>query len=185
MTALLLLVVVWLAVLVPQAVKARADRERDFLDSFQRQLGALDPSSRGLGYVSGADGLGPVSGVDGLGPVSGADGPDAIRAAPAPPPTAAARRRAAQARRRRAILAGLLLSVVVSLPPVLLVGGRVSLAVHLAVDNCLLAYLCAIVRRRDLRAAARTASPLPPAAPAGGEDDDRLVLAPRVRPALR
>jgi hypothetical protein len=174
MTALLLLVVVWLGVLVPQAVKARADRERDFLDSFQRQLGALDPSH----------GLGPVSGADGLGPVSGADEADATRAAPAPPPAAAARRRVAQARRRRAILAGLLVSVVVSLPPVLLVGGRVSLAVHLAVDNCLLAYLCAIVRSRDLRAA-RTARPLSPAAPAIGEDGERLVLAPRVRPALR
>ena len=42
MTAVALIAVLWLAVLVPQAVKSHNERRREFLDSFQRSLGALD-----------------------------------------------------------------------------------------------------------------------------------------------
>jgi hypothetical protein len=123
MSALIPLIVVWLLVLIPAAVRAHAERRREFIASFHRQLGALEASS--------------TSSV-------------ALENPFAPEPTPVRRRRAAE--RRRTIVAGLLLSVVVTLLPALVLPGKLTLAVHLAVDNCFLLYIGLLVRRRDARA---------------------------------
>ena len=120
MSALIPLIVVWLLVLVPSAVRSYAERRREFIGSFHRQLGALEASS--TSYV-------------------------APETPAARQPTAVRRRTAAE--RRRTILAGLLLSMVVTVLPLLVFPGKLALAVHLAVDNCFLLYVGLLVRRRD------------------------------------
>jgi len=122
-SALIPLVVVWLLVLVPSALRSRAERRREFIGSFHRQLGALEASS--------------TSSVATEMPV-------------ARHPTAVRRRTAAE--RRRTILVGLLLSMVVTLLPLFVFPGKLALAVHLAVDNCFLLYVGLLVRWRDARA---------------------------------
>ncbi len=132
MSALIPLIVVWLLVLVPSAVRSHAQRRREFIGSFHRQLGALEASS--------------TSSV----------APETPTAA-----EATQGRRTSAAQRRRTILAGLLLSMVVTLLPLLAFPGKAALAVHLIVDNCFLLYLGLVVRWRDARAAARAAAPVP------------------------
>jgi hypothetical protein len=140
MTALIPLVLVWLAVLVPQAIRAHTQRRQAFIDSFSRQLGALEAAGPGAGPT-------PVK----------------------------APRRATPAQRRRTVFVGLLLSMVVSLVPVIVVSSKVALVVHLAVDDCFLAYVALLARSGDLRARAAA----PSAVPVGP-----LVVAPRVRAAF-
>jgi hypothetical protein len=140
MTALIPLVLVWLAVLVPQAVKAHTQRRQAFLDSFSRQLGALEAAGPG-----------------------------------APPTASRVPRRVTPAQRRRTVLVGLLLSMLVSALPVVVVSGKVALVVHLAVDDCFLAYVALLVRWGASRARA-SALPPAPAVP--------LVVAGPVRAAL-
>jgi hypothetical protein len=100
---------------------------------------------------------------------------------------ARARRRASAAKRRRTILGLLLASMALSFVPVVAVGGKTALVVHLAVDNCFLVYLALLVRWRDSRSgrpAGRAAHP-PRASVWDDEDDDALVVtAPRVRAAF-
>lgn len=127
MSALIPLIVVWLLVLVPPAVRSHVQRRREFIGSFHRQLGALEASST----TSVAD-----------------------VTAFAPESTAVRRRTAAE--RRRTILVGLLLSMLVTALPLFVFPGKLALAVHLAVDNCFLVYVGLLVRWRDSRVAART-----------------------------
>jgi hypothetical protein len=158
-TAVVLLVVMWLAVLVPQAVKSHKERQQEFLDSFERSLGALGAATPARTAEVGGE-----------------------RAVPAKP-----RRRASAAKRRRTILALLLASMALSFVPVVAIGGKTALAVHLAVDNCFLVYVALLVRWRDRRSS-RPAGRVAPASPASAwddEDDDALVVtAPRVRAAF-
>ncbi|HEX2274381.1 MAG TPA: hypothetical protein VHG90_10965 [Acidimicrobiales bacterium] len=160
MTAVAVIVVLWLAVLVPQAVKSHNERRQEFLDSFERGLGALGAAT----------------------PARAAE----VAEERARRPTRA-RRRASAAKRRRTILGLLAVSMAVSFVPVVAVGGKTALAVHLAVDNCFLAYVGLLVRWRDSRAT-RTAGRVTPALrrPAWDEEDDdaAVVAAPRVRAAL-
>lgn len=123
MMSVVLLVLVWLLVLVPQALKERAEQRRDFVDSFQRNLEALSRGEQ--------------------------------------PPVATVKRRRSPAERRRRIVAGLLLSVVVSVVPAVALPGKASLVVHLAVDNCFLAYIALLVRLRDSRVPAVAPAPQP------------------------
>ena len=156
MTALLVVVVLWIAVLVPPAVKSRNDRRQEFLDSFQRGLGAL-----------------------------GAAGSPTVSPSPEPPPVP--RRQPSAAERRRTILGLLLASMVISLVPAVVMGGKATLVVHLAVDNLFLAYVGMLVRVRDARARARTPVPavVSPSALAWDDEDEPLVVAaPRVRTAI-
>ena len=69
--------------------------------------------------------------------------------------------------------------MVVTLLPLFVFPGKLSLAVHLAVDNCFLLYVGLLVRWRDGRAARSTVHSLVPAAEA-----DALVLGPRVGAAI-
>lgn len=158
MTRVALLVVLWLAVLVPQAVKSHNERRQEFLDSFQRGLGTLGATR--------AERSSPLT----------------------PQTAAATRRPRSPAQRRRTVLGLLLASIVVSAVPAVVMGGKAALAVHLAVDNVFLLYVGLLVRWRDARAWSRRAVPLAAAAgPAwDGEDDEALVVAaPRVRAAFR
>ena len=160
MTAVALVVVLWLAVLVPQAVKSQKERRREFMDSFER----------GLGTLGAARPAGGANTIDG------------------PPPGPPTRRRASAAKRRRTILALLLASTVVSVVPAVVGGGKAALAVHLVVDNVLLVYVGLLVRRGDARSAA-AALPVPappPGATLEAWDEEALVVpAPPVRAAFR
>ena len=120
MSALIPLIVVWLLVLVPSIVRSHAERRREFIGSFHRQLGALEASS--------------ASSV--------------ATEMPIPRQPTAVRRRTA-AERRQTILVGLLLSMVVTLLPLFVFPGKLALAVHLVVDDCFLVYVGLLVRRRD------------------------------------
>src|SRR5215210_6367095 len=111
MSALIPLIVVWLLVLVPSAVRSHVERRREFIGSFHRQLGALEASS--------------TTSVAAERPAAG-------------PPTTVRRKTAAE--RRRTLLVGLLLSMLVTVLPLLVFPGKLALAVHLAVDNCFLVY---------------------------------------------
>jgi hypothetical protein len=122
MSALIPLIVVWLLVLVPSAVRSHAERRREFIGSFHRQLGALEASSTS----------------------SVAPEPAAARQM-----TAVRRRTAAE--RRKTILVGLLLSMLVTVLPLFVFPGKLALVVHLAVDNCFLLYVGLLVRWRDAR----------------------------------
>ena len=123
MSALIPLVVVWLLVLVPSALRSRAERRREFIAGFHRQLGALEASSSSSVAPETAAGR----------------------------QVTAVRRRTA-AKRRTTILVGLLLSMVVTVLPLFVFPGKLALAVHLAVDNCFLLYVGLLVRWRDSRA---------------------------------
>ena len=148
MSALIPLIVVWLLVLVPSALRARAERRREFIGSFHRQLGALEASS--------------TSSV-------------AFETPAAPPPTAVRRRTAAE--RRRTILVGLLLSMVVTLLPLFVFPGKLALVVHLAVDNCFLLYVGLLVRWRDAVLSATGTRVLRTAPAAAGGDPSPAGLA--------
>ena len=143
MSALIPLIVVWLLVLVPSAIRSHVERRREFIGSFHRQLGALEASSTA---------------------------PVATQTLATHKTTPVRRRTAAQ--RRRAILAGLLLSMVVTLLPLFVFPGKLALAVHLLVDDCFLVYVGLLVRWRDASLAAtgnrvvRTTPPLRSAAEA-------------------
>jgi hypothetical protein len=142
MSALIPLIVLWLLVLVPSAIRSHAERRREFIGSFHRQLGALEASS--------------TSSV-------------ATDRAAARPPTAVRPRTAAE--RRRTILVGLLLSMVVTLLPLFVFPGKLAIAVHLAVDNCFLLYVGLLVRWRDAVLSAtgtRSYGPCPPLRSATG-----------------
>ena len=159
-TAVALLVVLWLAVLVPQAVKSHKERRQEFMDSFERGLGAL-----GAATPAGAG-----------------------HALDEAPPKRPSRRRASAAKRRRTILGLLLASMGVSILAAVVGGGKTALAVHLAIDNLFLAYVGLLVRWRDARMA-RAALPPAAARGAATQDawdDDALVVvAPPVRAAFR
>jgi len=156
---LVLLLVVWLAVLVPQAVKGHLERRRELVDHFSRQLGALEAASPAVPE--------PVAHSEETG---------------LPPPP---RRRMSAARRRRRVVAGLLVSVAFSGLAAVAAPAKSTLAVNLLAADCLIAYVSLLVRRRDLLAA-RTGrrppvvAPLRPALALGYEvaRDGRVTIAP-------
>ena len=161
MTALVLVAVLWLAVLVPPAVKRHNERHQEFLDSFQKGLGALGAAAPSA-VVYDLEGS-PVA------PVTESH----------PRPSAAAR--------RRTIFALLLASMGIAAVPAVVVGSKATLAVFLAVTNAFLAYVGLVVRWRDARAAALRPVSLAPAGepdPLWDDDEPLVVTAPRVRAAL-
>lgn len=171
MTALALVIGLWLAVLVPPAVKRHQERRQEFLESFQVGLGALGATTP------------PASVFD----LEGGAATPAAR----PHRTATAGRRAdrpSPAQRRRTILALLLGSMGISAVPVVVVGGKAALAVFLAVSNCFLAYVALVVRRRDARPATVRPKVLAttdePELLWDDDDEPLIVSAPRVRAAV-
>lgn len=160
MTAVIPLVLVWLAVLIPQAVRTHRQHRREFVESFSAQMEALRPGSL---------------------PSSATASPKTT--VPAPPQLLLARVPSTMTRRRRTLFAGLVLSVLVSFLPAVLVPEKLTLAIHLVAVNCFLGYVGLLVRWRDARAAAAAAASSN--APVSiATEDGRFLLASGVRAAF-
>lgn len=154
---LVILAIIWVAVLVPPAIRARAEaRPADSISAFRRQLSVLHrtrPGSRGRGM--GPDSWGPTSAV-----------PSAVAALhrrpigtvsqlrPARPGASSFQVAAARSRtlrRRRDVLVALLASSGATLL-LAFVGLGMMLWVNLLVDACLVGYVTLLIRQRNLAA---------------------------------
>jgi hypothetical protein len=129
----------WAAVLIPVAHKAVATRRAYFTSSFGDGLQALEQAE---GF------FGPI------------DAPAAEHATRRPAPALSASV-VVDAALLRSILAGLLVAVGVSLLVAIVTTQRGAVAVNLALDNCLLAFVALVVRRRDQRNHVRRKVPGP------------------------
>ncbi len=164
---LVVLAIIWVAVLVPPALRARAEgRPGDSVSAFRRQLTVLrrtgPHASRSLGpewgrsrsYGSrpyGSPGPAPVTSLTArraqarrpVGRSSGVVGTSRVRMSAA---------RSRTLRRRRDVFTALLGAAAVSLVLGLVPAFRVMLLVHLAVDVLLVAYVALLIRQRSLAA---------------------------------
>ncbi|MDQ6910249.1 MAG: hypothetical protein M3Z84_05620 [Actinomycetota bacterium] len=136
----------WAAVLIPVTYKAVAARRARFASSFGHGLQALEQAEGFFGPPDDrrAETPLPEPALNELIPVSSVRG-------------------IANAALLRSILAGLLIAVVLSLLVAVVTGQRAMFAVNLALDDCLLAFVALIVRRRDTLA--RSRRPVEPVAP--------------------
>ena len=165
---LVVLAMIWVLVLVPPLVRARAEgRPGDSISAFRRQLAVLrrarPGSPRGASDWSGARApIAPISRptvrpgppvaslaahraqLSSRGP--GLANPRAFAAAGLRSP------RSRALRRRRDILVGLLATAAATLVLGVLPGLRVMLMVHLVVDGLLIAYVALLIRQRTLAA---------------------------------
>lgn len=166
---LLVLAGIWAAVLIPPAIRARAEgRPGDSIHNFKRQLTVLrrtGPHRASLGggggraaggdhwYRSNQANLTPVHG-----PVArsartspaGAYRVPARAARQTSLPAAAARSRTI--RRRRDVLSALLVAAVATLAVGLLLSMTVMLVVHVVADVLLVAYVALLVHQRNVAA---------------------------------
>ena len=163
---LVVLAIIWVAVLVHPALRARAEgRPGDSISAFRRQLVVLRRTgpnasryvspdwTRARGY--GSRPAAPVSPVTSLtarraqatrGPVGRSAGVRAMA------PVAASAARSRTLRRRRDVFTALVAAAAVTLVLGLLPPLRVLLLVHLAVDVLLGAYVALLIRQRSLAA---------------------------------
>jgi hypothetical protein len=160
---LVVLAIIWVAVLVPPALRARAEgRPGDSVHAFRRQLVVLRRTgphatrsaapewARSRGY--GSRGPAPVTSLAARRaqathrPVSRS--PRAVGVSRVGVPTARSR----TLRRRRDVFAALLGAAAVSLLLGLFPAFRVLLLVHVAVDVLLVAYVALLIRQRSLAA---------------------------------
>lgn len=139
MPVVALLGLLWAAVLIPVVYKGVAARRAQFASSFGDGLQALEQAE---GF------FGPI------------DEPAAARAIPEPPPVLP-NGGAINAALLRSILAGLLVAVVLSLLVAIVTAQRGAVAVNLALDNSLLAFVALVVQRRDARNHGRRKVPRP------------------------
>jgi hypothetical protein len=163
---LLVLVGIWAAVLIPPAVRRRAEgRPGDSISNFRRQLTVLRHtgphrvSLNGGGRAAGGDHwYRNHSSAPALAPVprplgsrsqfSPQQGPArAVRTATAP---SAARSRTI--RRRRDVLSALIVAVLATLVLGLLPAFRVMLVAHVVADVLLVAYVALLVHQRNVAA---------------------------------
>lgn len=166
---LLVLAGIWAAVLIPPAVRARAEgRPGDSIHNFKRQLTVLRrtgphrSSLNGSGRVAGGDhwyrshtsqpSLTPVHGpMRTTRPAPAAAYRAPVRAArPASPAASAARSRTI--RRRRDVLTALLVAVVATLTLGLLFHMGIMLVAHVVADVMLVAYVALLVHQRNAAA---------------------------------
>lgn len=163
---LVVLAIIWVAVLVPPALRARAEgRPGDSISAFHRQLTVLRRAGPHGGRSSAPDwtrarGSGsrtaaPASSVTSL----TARRAQASRRAPAYAPRGRAMAPAAVStahsrtlRRRRDVFTALVGAAAVTLLLGLVPAFRVFLLVHLAVDVLLAAYVTMLIRQRGLAA---------------------------------
>lgn len=166
---LVVLAIIWVAVLVPPALRARAEgRPGDSVSAFRRQLVTLRRTgphsgrsaapdwgrSRGYGYSS--RGPSPVTSLTArraeatthrsfgqVGRPSRGVGSRRVAMSPA---------RSRTLRRRRDVFTALLGAAAVSLVLGLVPAFRVLLLVHLAVDALLIGYVTLLIRQRSLAA---------------------------------
>jgi hypothetical protein len=138
MPVLLFLALLWAAVLVPVAVNMVANRRAYYASSFGDGLQALEQAE---GFFGPDADLPPepavgFGGAEAIGPFGGVD-----------------------AALLRSILAGLLIAVVVSLVVAVVTSQRAMLAMHIALDDCLLGFVGLLVLRRDASDRRRSAQP--------------------------
>ena len=159
---LLVLAGIWAAVLIPPAVRARAEgRPGDSISNFRRQLTVLRRTGPHTGRAAGGDhwyrphaSAAPLSSVHG--PVRSARSNvmaphrAPLRAARPPSPVSAARSRTI--RRRRDVLSALVAAVVATLVLGAIPAFRMMLVVHLVADVLLVAYVALLVHQRNVAA---------------------------------
>lgn len=160
---LLVLAGIWAAVLIPPAVRARAEgRPGDSIHNFKRQLTVLRRTGPHRSSVAGGDhwyrsnssqpALTPVHG-----PLRNARTSPAAayrspaRAARVVSPTASAAR-SRTIRRRRDVLSALLVAVVATLALGLLFNMGIMLVAHVVADVLLVAYVALLVHQRNVAA---------------------------------
>jgi hypothetical protein len=155
---LLVLAGIWAAVLIPPAVRARAEgRPGDSISNFRRQLSVLRRTGPHTGRAAGGDHwyrssqpLAPVHG-----PLPSTRAAAAPRRAPAartrPAPTVSAAR-SRTIRRRRDVLSALVVAVVATLVLGLFPAFRMMLVAHLVADVLLVAYVALLVHQRNVAA---------------------------------
>jgi hypothetical protein len=154
---LLVLAVIWAAVLIPPALRARAEgRPGDSISAFHRQLAVLrrtGPLSRGSGMVSkGSVPLPRSTSVVMGGNVRAMNRPSRNRrpvAATRPTPSVA---RARTLQRRRAVLAALVCGALGTLVLGAIPFLRALWGLHLIVDVLLVAYVGLLIHQRNLAA---------------------------------
>lgn len=163
---LVILAVVWAIVLIPPAIRARAEgRPGDSITNFRQQLAVLrrtGPRARLAGEMrsrSGAGSLSPmatVSRIDAYGPRVAGRAPArtarAARGATAGLVSHSAAARQRSQRRRRDVLTTLLVLAVATLALGLVPALRVVLVVHVIVDALLVAYVALLIHQRNAAA---------------------------------
>jgi hypothetical protein len=158
---LLVLAGIWAAVLIPPAVRARAEgRPGDSIHNFKRQLTVLRRTGPHRSPVAGGDhwyrshassaSLTPVHGPLRSARTMPMTTHRAARGPRAMSPTSAARSRTI--RRRRDILSALLVAVFSTLALGLLFSIGIMLVVHVVADVLLVAYVALLVHQRNVAA---------------------------------
>jgi hypothetical protein len=159
---LLVLAGIWAAVLIPPAIRARAEgRPGDSIHNFKRQLNVLRRTGPHRASHGGGDHwYRPHGSQPALTPVHGPlrsarTAPAAHRAPargarPVSPSVAAARSRTI--RRRRDVLTALLVAAVATLALGLLLSMGVMLIAHVVADVLLVAYVTLLVHQRNVAA---------------------------------
>lgn len=135
---LLVLAVVWAAVLIPPAVRARAEgRPGDSISAFRRQLAGLHRTSPRSAQVRMAQPVGTSS---------------HHRPRVTAPPVVSNATRRRTLKRRRDVLTGLVAAAVVTLVLGAIPALRAMWVLHLLVDTALAAYVVLLVRLRNITA---------------------------------
>lgn len=132
MSVVVVLVLIWAAVLVPPALRARADRRAEFIDSFRAQMGAL-----GNGSAAAA--------------------PRPVAPAPAPVPAERPVRRVSAVQRRRDVLGGLLGAMIGALVLGAVPSLRMVWALFLFLLNLFIGYCSLLAHQRSKVAHVRPA----------------------------
>jgi len=155
---LLVLAGIWAAVLIPPAVRARAEgRPGDSISNFRRQLSVLNRTTPHAGRAAGDHRYRSHSTVATRVPVHGPMRSTASRSNTYRPQAAvrgvmpsAARSRTI--RRRRDVLTALAVAVFATLLVGVFLGSGMVWAVHLIADVLLVAYVALLVHRRTVAA---------------------------------
>ena len=171
---LLVLAAIWAAVLIPPAIRARAEgRPGDSVVNFKRQLSTLRRTGPHRASFTGASfsGGGRADGGDHwyrsrtVAPLAPVHGPlrstrtspvATMHRAPARPvrtaPSAVSASRSRTIRRRRDVLSALVVAVLATLVLGLLPAFRVMLFAHLVADVLLVAYVALLIHQRNVAA---------------------------------
>jgi hypothetical protein len=162
---LLVLAGIWAAVLIPPAVRARAEgRPGDSISNFRRQLSVLRRTGPNAGRAAGGDHWyrshvspgaltpvhGPMRSTRTAAP-SMASYRTPVRPA-RPVSTASAAARSRTIRRRRDVLTALLVAVFATFVLGVVVGMGVMVIAHVVADVLLVAYVALLVHQRNVAA---------------------------------
>lgn len=146
---LLILAVIWAAVLIPPALRARAEgRPADSITAFHRQLAVLRRTGPRLGGFGSRSSAAPTDALPFSTPFTPPRAVSIVPTAPAPSRAALARR--ASRRRRRDILTALLVAAGTTLVLGAVPALRMLWLVHGVVDALLISYVALLVRQRNL-----------------------------------